>query len=268
MKRYRVLVIGAGRMAEAIFAGLLRTQVEYVEGIVVTNRRNAARLVEIEEKYDVTVTHDWREYIGSVDVVLLSVLPQDHRELLTELAPHIRGQLVITVAAGIGLGLLEEMLPANTPVAWVMPNTASRIGESISLYTCGQHVSPAHRRMLEVIVAGIGEAVECTEEQVHNLTAITGSAPAFLYLFTEVLEEVAQEYGVKPEMARKLVVQMLFGSVAMLQQGEEPAKLRDDVTTPGGVTAAGIEVLEKRGFHDILRQTIYATNARAREMMD
>ncbi|PWK13397.1 pyrroline-5-carboxylate reductase [Tumebacillus permanentifrigoris] len=266
MSKQRILVLGAGRMAEAIFAGLLRTQREYIEEIVVANRSDKSRLHELQEQYGVTVTTDWREHVRSADTVLLAMPPQNHRDVLRELAPHLQGQLVVTVAAGIGIGLLEDLLPARTPVAWVMPNTAAGIGESISLYTCGQHVGPEQRDVLQMILAGIGEAAECTEQQVHDLTAITGSAPAFLYAFAEELEAAAQSYGVTPATARKLVAQMIYGSAAMLRAGSDPAELRDGVTTPGGATAAGLRVMEERGFSDMMQDAVRATNARARYM--
>jgi pyrroline-5-carboxylate reductase len=253
-------------MAEAIFAGLLRTQREYIEEIVVANRSDQARLHAMRELHGVTVTAEWREHVEAADAVVLAMPPQHHREVLRELAAHLRGQLVVTVAAGIGIGLLEELLPAGTPVAWVMPNTAAGIGESISLFTCGQQVGAEQREVLQMILAGIGEAAECTEQQVHDLTAITGSAPAFLYAFAEELEAAAQSYGVTPETARKLVAQMIYGSAAMLRAGADPAELRDGVTTPGGATAAGLRVMEECRFSEMMQEAVRATNARAREM--
>lgn len=266
MEKQRMLFLGAGRMAEAIFAGLLRTQKDYIEEIVVANRSDQARLADMQSKHGVTVTIDWREHVAGADVVVLAMPPQHHREVLRELAPHVHGQLVVTVAAGIGIGILEELLPAGTPVAWIMPNTAAGIGESISLFTCGQHVGGREREVLQLLLAGIGESAECTEQQVHDLTAITGSAPAFLYRFAEVLEASARGYGVAPEVARKLVAQMIYGSSAMLRQGADPAELRDGVTTPGGATAAGLRVLEAGGLDAMLQEAVRATNARAREM--
>ncbi|KEO84624.1 pyrroline-5-carboxylate reductase [Tumebacillus flagellatus] len=266
MRKQRILFIGAGRMAEAIFAGVLRTQKDYIEEIIVSNRSDLARLQAMREAHGVTVTQDWRESAPQADVIVLAMPPQHHRAVLTELAPYVNGQLVLTVAAGIGVGLLEELLPAGTPVVWIMPNTAAGIGESITLFTCGRHVEDKQRDALQMILAGIGESVECTEQQVHDLTAISGSAPAFFYRMAEELEVSAMSYGLPQDAARKLVAQMIYGSAAMLKTGADPAQLRDSVTTPGGATAAGLRVMEERKFSEMMQDAVLATNARAREM--
>jgi pyrroline-5-carboxylate reductase len=204
-------------MAEAVFAGLLRQESGEIAEIIVANRSGGARLDELKQRYGVTVTSEWQEHVSRAGTIVLAMPPGDHREVLAALAPHVDGQFVVTVAAGIGTGLLEELLPPGTPVAWVMPNTAAAVGASISLYTYGQHVQDAHEKMLRLILGAIGESERCTEEQIHDLTAITGSAPAFLYAFAEALEASARTYGVSPEQARKLVGQMIAGSAAMLQ---------------------------------------------------
>lgn len=267
-QRQTVLFIGAGRMAEAIFAGLLRRADARIGEIIVSNRSDRERLAELQARYGVTVTQDWREQIGRSTAVVLAMPPGDHKAVLAELAPQIDGQFVITVAAGVGTQLLEASLPAGTPVAWVMPNTAAMIGESISLYTYGQAVREEHREILSLLLAGIGESAECTEQQIHELTAVTGSAPAFLYRFVEALEASAVSYGLSADTANKLVAQMVYGSAKMLKQGTPPAELRDGVTTPGGATAAGLRVLDERGYAEALQDAVTATNARAREMAE
>lgn len=263
--KQRILFIGAGRMAEAILAGLIQNNREYSKNITVSNRSNKEKLAELESRYGVYSTAQWPEKVHEVEVILLAMPPEDHYEVLEELNPLMNGQFVVTVAAGMGTEKLEESLPADTPVAWVMPNTAADIGESISLYTYGKSVRESHRRLLEIILAGIGESQEFSEQQIHKLTAITGSAPAFLYLFTEVLEEAAMDYGVSRKQARKLVVQMIYGSGAMLKDGREPGELRRQVTSPGGATAAGLKALKEKDFSEILKQAIEAVNTKAEE---
>ncbi|HEU4964510.1 MAG TPA: pyrroline-5-carboxylate reductase dimerization domain-containing protein, partial [Bacilli bacterium] len=170
------------------------------------------------------------------------------------------------VAAGVGVKMLEENLPSGTPVAWVMPNTAAMLGESMSLYALGQHATDKHRDVLQMILRSIGEALECTEEQIHNLTAISGAAPAFLYRVAEVLQETAMGFGLDERAAQLLVTQMFSGSAKMMQTGTPAATLRDQVTTPGGATAAGLRVLEERGLPKMFEDAVHATNARSKEM--
>ncbi|SFT04598.1 pyrroline-5-carboxylate reductase [Marininema halotolerans] len=266
MKKVNVLFIGAGRMAEAIISGLLKRQREKINQIVVTNRSNRERLEEIEGRYGVTVAQSWQEHVPKADVILLAMPPDYHPEVLTSLAPHIQDQLVATVAGGMGLHRLEKRLPSGTAVAWLMPNTAAHIGESISPYTLNAHVTAEQKVMVEMMVEGIGKGVACSEQEVHDLTAITGSAPAFIYRIAELLEESARDVGMPAEQAHQLVAQMIYGAGKMLIEGEDPAYLRDQVASPGGSTAAGLGVLEKRGLRDIMREAVQATNERAREL--
>ncbi|TCP58295.1 pyrroline-5-carboxylate reductase [Tumebacillus sp. BK434] len=266
MKRQRILFLGAGRMAEAILSGLMARKRDQIEEIIVTNRSNAERLQELCGTYGVTATHDWQAQVANADTIVLAMKPGQVRDALVELGPLVDGQFVFTVAAGIGIALLEEQLPAGTPVAWVMPNTAAKVGASVSLYTYGKSVQAEQRAVLEMILDGIGMYEECTEEQIHQLTAVTGSAPAFLYRFAEVLEEAAQEFGVSAEQAHRMIVGMVYGSALMLKEGPAPAVLRDQVTTPGGATAAGLRVMDEREFPALLKQAVAATNLRAKEM--
>ncbi|HEU5139934.1 MAG TPA: pyrroline-5-carboxylate reductase [Bacillales bacterium] len=261
----RVLFIGAGRMAEAIFAGLIHNNDAHKKNIMISNRSNGQKLMELEERYGVRSTRQWQDAVSEADVILLAMPPEAHPEVLAELDALVDGQFIVTVAAGIGPTQLEAALPAGTPTAWVMPNTAADIGESISLYTYGKAVDDHHRQMLEVILAAIGDSQECTEEQIHKLTAITGSAPAFIYFIAENLEEAAMQYGIDRKQAKKLVTQMIYGSGAMLKNGGEAADLRQQVTSPGGATAAGLEVLTEHQLPEILKEAVSAVNARAAE---
>ncbi|HDW8008274.1 pyrroline-5-carboxylate reductase [Bacillus cereus] len=264
LTKHRILFIGAGRMAEAIFSGLLKTSKEYIEEIIVSNRSNIEKLKQLQHRYNVSTTTDWKQHVTSVDTVVLAMPPSAHEELLAELSPLISNQLVVTVAAGIGPSYLEARLPKGTPVAWIMPNTAAEIGKSISLYTMGQSVNEIHQETLQLLLKGIGTSQLCTEEEVHQLTAVTGSAPGFLYYFAESLIEATKSYGVDEETAKHLVIQMISGSASMLEQTQNPANLREQVTTPGGSTAEGLKTLYEYNFSEAIQKAVEATNKKAR----
>ncbi|WP_459503413.1 pyrroline-5-carboxylate reductase [Bacillus sp. C1] len=264
-KKNKILFIGAGRMAEAIFAGLLKTSKEHIEEIIVSNRSNIEKLKQLKQQYGVSITNDWQQSIPAVDTIVLAMPPYAHDQLLAELSPLLTNQFVVTVAAGIGPSYLEEKLPQGTPVAWIMPNTAATIGKSISLYAMGHFVNEEQQETLQLLLKGIGTAQLCTEEEVHQLTAITGSAPAFLYHFTESLIETTKKYGIDEKTAKHLVIQMIAGSAAMLEQEQDPTMLREQVTTPGGSTAEGLKVLYEYNFSKMMHQAIEATNKKARE---
>lgn len=264
MKKQTLLFIGAGRMAEAIIGGLVRNSKEYIENIIVSNTGNIERLNALKAKYPVKTTGDWKQVLQQTDVVVLAMPPSAHETILKELSPVLTHQFVVTIAAGIGPSYLEDRLPDNTPSAWIMPNTSATIGESISLYAVGKSVLTEHREALQLILDGIGKSEEFSEEQVHNLTAVTGSAPAFLYYFAETLIEATMDMGIEEETAKKLVIQMIYGSSTMLAQEKNPAALREQVTTPGGATAEGLKVLYENKMADMMKKAIEATNKKAR----
>ncbi len=255
------LFIGAGQMATAMIKGL-HNDVH----IIASNKKNHQQLDYLHSTYGVDTTTNWKQAVPSCDVVILAIPPQAHKEILQELAHCITNQLVITVAGGIGLQLLQEMLPENTSISWVMPNTASEVKQSISLYTYSNVLPEGHQQLLHTFLDGIGESVQCTEEQILNLTAVTGSAPAFVYEFANALEEVSMSFGISKEQAKTLVAQMIFGSAMMLKGEKDSIALRNDVTSPGGSTAAGIQTLEEGQFSKLIQAAVHNTNKKAGEL--
>ncbi|KHF41313.1 pyrroline-5-carboxylate reductase [Halalkalibacter okhensis] len=265
MKRVHLLFIGAGPMAEAIFAGVLQHRPEMA--ITVSNNKDTNRLEQLKNHYNIETTSNWKETVTEVDVIVLACPPSAHPDVLEQLHPLLKkDQLIVTVAAGIGPSSLEAALPKGTATAWLMPNTSADVGKSMSIYAFGEDVTEEHKKVFTSIASAIGHAQELTEEQVHNLTAVTGSAPAFLYYFVEALEQAATSYGITSEQARKLVIEMVIGSAAMLEKYRDPKGLRANVTSPGGATAAGIASLDENGFTDSLMKAIHATNKRAKEL--
>lgn len=260
-----ILFIGAGRMAESIFKGILQPELPTFHPIYVTTHSNHAHLQGLSSRYDIHALSSWEEKINEVDVVLLAAPPSAHPGILEELASHITDQLIVTVAAGIGPSELEQGLPQGTATAWIMPNTAAQASASISLYAFGSTISEIQKELVLELVHAIGSGEELSEEQVHELTAITGSAPAFIYEFTLQLEQLAKAQGLTDKQARNLVVSMLAGSAKMLQTGLTPVELRDQVTTPGGATEAGLQSLERDQFSATLSRAVIAVTEHARK---
>ncbi|MFD1639069.1 pyrroline-5-carboxylate reductase [Evansella tamaricis] len=266
----KLLIIGAGRMAEAVISGLVNKKNSTIQcdDIMVGNKSDKERLHYLKNTYSVKITTDWETEIVHSDVLLIASPPETHETMASIIKDKISGQLVITVAAGIDPSYLEKRLVPGTPVCWIMPNTAAQLGQSMSIYTCGQNVSSEHRTIIDMILSSIGEAEELSEQQVHDLTAITGSAPAFFYTFVQALETAAQDYGISKGQARNLVIKMVRGSVTMLENGGEPEELIAQVASPGGSTAKGLEVLEESHFKRILLESVKATNKHARSQGD
>ncbi|WP_054711720.1 pyrroline-5-carboxylate reductase [Bacillus sp. JCM 19041] len=260
-----ILFIGAGRMAEAIFAGLLKQPEQTFSPIYVSNQTNKQHLQDLENKYDIHTVADWEEVAKTVDVILLAAPPSAHPQLLQQLSSLISGQLIVTVAAGIGPSDLGAQLPRDTATAWIMPNTAAQAGASISLYTVGANATVEHKQLVVQLVGAIGKGEELTEAQIHELTAITGSAPAFVYEFALQLESIAKSYGITDAQAKKLVSAMLDGSAQMLKSEFSAAELRDQVTTPGGATDAGLKSLNRDDFQASIARAVSAVTDHAKK---
>ncbi len=262
MEGIRILCLGAGRMANAMIAGLIHNSGVRPEQIIVSNQRDERKLQALHAQYGVRAVRQWQGAVSDSDLILLAVPPHAHADILKTLSTLVDRQLVVTVAAGTGVSYLERFLPTGTPTAWVMPNTAAHVRESISLYTRGTWMRERDDRMLAVILGGIGTAHACTEQEVEQLTAITGSAPTLVYRLAGALEAICRADGFPPDVAARLVRQMIFGSAKMLLQGTPTGELIDEVASPGGTTEAGLEYLNKVSFEEIIAQTIAAIHAR------
>lgn len=264
MEKTNILMIGAGRMAEAVISGLIAKETSEIGKITVANRSDTGKLTELEKKYGVNTSSDWEGDMAGHNVIVLASPPGTQDEQLRKIGERLSGQLIITVAAGIDTDYMESRLPDGAAVCWIMPNTAAQIGKSMSIYSIGQFVTEDQKKTISLILSAIGYGEELSNEQVHNLTAVTGSAPAFLYSFAEGLEKAAAENGVTKEQARELVIKMLSGSAAMLEAGFDPGDLQRQVASPGGSTAEGLKVLEEAKFHELIGEAVEAVNRHAR----
>jgi len=256
----KILFIGAGRMAQAIIAGLNKMYMT----IVVSNNGDEKRLEDVEREFGVLTTDSWKEEMQDADMIVLAMPPEAHESVLKEVQLFVDQHFIVTLAAGIDTTYLEAKLPDETPTAWVMPNPAASLGKSVTLYALGKHVEEKHEKMLDVLLSSIGSSEKVTEDQVHALTPITGSGSAFIYRMADSLVKSAMDTGVTEEKARKLVADMIHGAAAMLQTGESPKKLIDQVASPNGVTAAGLEVMDDGQFDQMMQDVVTACHRRAR----
>jgi pyrroline-5-carboxylate reductase len=201
-------------------------------------------------------------------VVLLAVKPQDMRALLTEIAPHLRpGTLVVSMAAGITSGLVEELLPAGTHVVRVMTNTPVFVDEAMSAISPGSHAGPEHLQTVEDLLTPVGKVVRVPESQQDAVTALSGSGPAYFFFLVEAMIDAGILLGLPRTLAADLIVQTALGAAVMLRDsGEHPVQLREAVTSPGGTTIAAIRELERHGVRAALIAAIEAAHARSVEL--
>jgi pyrroline-5-carboxylate reductase len=263
----RLTFIGAGNMAEAIIAGLIK-QGLYAPEAITALEVNPERALYMAEKHRIRVVDTAERALTADGTVLLCVKPQQMQVALVALRPHLKDQLVITIAAGIRLKFYQSLLAPGTHLIRVMPNTPAMIGLGASVYCAARTASHDDKALCERIFAAVGMVRMVKREALLDaVTALSGSGPAFVYHFAAALAAAGRQAGLPKDLARELTFQTLVGAAQLLQQsGEEPAVLTKKVTSKGGTTLAGLEVLGKKRFTRIMGQCILRATRRAQEM--
>lgn len=261
----RVALLGGGVMGETALGGLLRGG--YAPSDVVVAEKRAERAAELTERHGVD-TATGPDAVRSAEVVLLVVKPQDVASVLAEVADDLADEvLVVSLAAGVTSAAIEEALPEGTAVVRVMPNTPARVGQGMAVASPGAHATDAQLELVKEMLGGTGKVLVVPEKQQDAVTAVSGSGPAYLFLVAEAMTDAAVTLGLPRDVARELVTQTLFGSATLLQEsGEHPTLLREQVTSPGGTTAAALAALEAGGLRTAFADALTAARDRSVEL--
>lgn len=266
----RLAFIGGGNMTTSLVGGL-RARGVPADGIRVADPVTA-QLERLQRDYGVAVTTDNRTAAADADLVVLAVKPQDLAAVARGLGPASAGrrQVVLSIAAGIRLADLARWLGPGVPVVRAMPNRPALIGAGISAACAGPQVSPAERALAESVLAASGAVVWLdAESQMDAVTAVSGSGPAYFFLLIESIEDAGVALGLPRGTARQLAVQTALGAGRMAAGGTDPpARLREQVTSRGGTTAAALEVLEAAGLREILARAVSAAARRSAELAE
>jgi pyrroline-5-carboxylate reductase len=255
-----IAVFGAGKLGEVLLSGLLRAG-RPVDELVITERRED-RAAELTAKYGVRVL-DNADAARAADTLVLVVKPQDMSGLLGEIHDHVApGNLVVSLAAGITTSYLESRLPEGRAVVRVMPNTPALVDQGMAAVSAGAHCDPSQLAEAQSLLAATGKVLEVPEKLQDAVTAISGSGPAYIFYVVEAMIEAGVVLGMPRSTATELVVQTLFGAATMIKEtGQHPTVLREQVTSPGGTTAAALRELDD---HKVRAAFITAMEAAAR----
>ncbi|MEO4052573.1 pyrroline-5-carboxylate reductase [Solibacillus sp. CAU 1738] len=261
-----IVFIGAGSMAEALIHGWIENNCVSNEQIFITNKSDTERLQTLQSKYGVQILGNITT-LAQADLIILAIKPKDAHAAMTTIAPYLHSHTaVLSVLAGISMETISATLGVR-PIARVMPNTSATIGMSASGVAFNEAVDEQLKSIYLKMLSAVGIVIEVAEDQLHAITALSGSGPAYLYYLIEAFEKVGTEVGLEKEIVRTLMVQTLAGSAAMLQSvKEEPSVLRRKVTSPGGTTEAGIRALEEHHFNEAIAACIKSAEARSREL--
>lgn len=263
----KVAFVGAGNMAGALIQGLIGQKACQAEQIMASDPR-AERLQELHHTYGIQTTQDNCQAAGYGDLVVLSTKPQILVALLSGIASSIRREsLVLSIAAGVPLAVLESQLGKEARVVRAMPNTPALVGAGATGLAAGSRATAEDVALAESVFASVGVTVSVPENLLDAVTGLGGSGPAYVFVIVETLADAGVEMGLSRAQALLLAVQTVFGSAKLVMQtGEHPARLKDQVTSPGGTTIAGLQALEAGGIRKALADAVRAATRRSREL--
>ena len=268
-KGKKIAFIGPGTMAEAMIAGLIRTKIAQPESLLASGPRQV-RGDELITKYGIAYSLDNNEVARQADVVVISVKPQRLDRVLSGLKGSVRPEaLVLSIVAGATIEKISTGL-GHSIIVRSMPNTPAQIGEGITVWTASQQVSEEQHTMAKSILGALGEEVFVEDENYMDMaTALSGTGPAYVFLFMEAMVDAGVHLGFPRRIAEQLVTQTLLGSVDYYKKRDDPvhlARMRNDVTSPGGTSAEALYYLEKAGFRTAISRAIWAAYQRSREL--
>ncbi|MGW8247205.1 MAG: pyrroline-5-carboxylate reductase [Acidiferrobacterales bacterium] len=260
--------IGAGNMARSLASGLINNGLA-PDLLSMSDPDNGTREA-IAAQLGVSVSAKNSDIVEASDIVVFAVKPQVLKEVALELTDAVQKKqpLVVSIAAGIRSDSLENWLGGELPLVRVMPNTAALIGSGASGLYANARADKAARNIAETIMRAVGVVAWVGDEkQLDIVTALSGSGPAYYFLVMEALEQAAIDAGLPPDIARLLTLETAYGAAKMaLEGGEEPAALRQQVTSKGGTTERAIAVMEENGIRDIYKKAIFAAAERSAEL--
>lgn len=265
--QHKIGFIGAGNMGEALIKGILRSKVFSSQNIYASDIRSE-RLKILQKNYKIKTCSDNRTTASQAGIIVLCVKPQSMEEVISGLAPALSVKhLIISVAAGISTDFISRHFKENIPVIRIMPNTPALIQEGASALSRGKFATESHLRMAQSIFGAVGKVVIIDESLMDAATGLSGSGPAYVFLFIEALVDAGVKMGLSRSVALLLATQTCLGAAKMAAEtGEHPARLKDMVTSPGGTTISGLHKLEAGGLRAAVMDAVEAATRRSHEL--
>jgi pyrroline-5-carboxylate reductase len=267
LPKVRVAVLGAGKMGGILLQAFLKQNLFAPEQIHATVA-HAERAVALSTQWGVDVSTDNLAAARQADLILLGVKPFQVPELIAEIRPALsKEKTIVTIAASVTTGSIEEAAGMEIAVVRAMPNTPSALGAGAAALCRGRFVSAKQMELAERIFETVGRTVVVDEKHMNAVTGLSGSGPAYIYIIIEALAEAGVKVGLPRDVATQLAAQTAFGAAKMvLETGYHPALLKDAVTTPAGCTIDGILELEEGGLRVTLIKAVMRATERAKEL--
>ena len=264
----KLAIIGLGNMGQAILSGILKNNILEADQIIAADKKIANPDFEIEEEFKkINITDDNKEAVQKADYIILAVKPQIIELVLEDIQNSAASKVIISIAAGVNTRTLSQYFTANTKIIRVMPNTPALVAEGMSALYYSNSVEADERAFVEKIFNSLGETAEVKESDMDAVTGLSGSGPAFVYIFIEALADAGVLKGLARDTALKLAAQTVKGGAEMVLSSDiHPAALKDMVCSPAGTTIAGVAELENKAFRSAVINAVQKAAERSEEL--
>ena len=259
-------MVGGGQMGEALIRGMINSGLVAAESITVAEP-SATRREYLETTYQVQGT-DTPSQLAKSKTIILAIKPQIMEPVLAQYQEHLSAEhLIISIAAGVTINQLEQGIGADKKIIRVMPNTPALVLAGASALSGNKNTDKEDLKIGQAIFSAVGTCVEVAENLLDAVTGLSGSGPGYVFTFLEAMIDGGVLAGLPRPIAEQLALQTLYGSAKLaLESGEPAAVLKGKVTSPGGTTITGLQVMEKAGLRGTMMETVWAAAERSKEL--
>ncbi|TMU88437.1 pyrroline-5-carboxylate reductase [Bacillus sp. BHET2] len=259
--------IGCGNMAQAIMGGILKSGLVDKQSVS-ASARTQETLDKVAEQFGVETTSDNRTVAAASDIVFLAVKPDQYQELISTIKDSLKKDaIIITIAAGITIEWMEERLSKSMKIVRTMPNTPSLVGEGMTAYCVNEKMTDSDLKDVQSTLESFGKAEKVEEALMDAIPAVSGSSPAYVFMFIEALADGAVLQGIPRKQAYELAAQAVLGAAKMvLETGTHPGELKDAVCSPGGATIEAVAALEKSQFRGTILSAMEACGRKSKSL--
>ena len=267
VKVLKVALIGAGKMGEAIIAGLLKSG-HYTPKDIMAQEIIETRRKYIQQTYKIECIDDVKKVVTFADIIIIAVKPGDVKKVLDTIAPIMKhGKILTSIAAGVTLEFLTKNLPKEVPVIRIMPNLACFVREGMMTICPSENTTKEQLATVMELFGLVGKVMQIDEKYINLATGLVGSGPAYIYLIIDSLADAGLRLGLPKDISLQLAAQTTLGSAKMvIETGEHPAKLKDMVVTPAGTTIEGLLVLEEGKIRATIINAVTKATERAKQL--
>ena len=267
MNKKMISFIGGGNMATAIISGILSSGLSDCSHICATAAHEAS-VIRLKETLNIEATTDNKAAAQKADILFLAIKPNMFHKVIPEIRHAVKeNAIIVSIAAGQPIERIEEMFETSIKLVRVMPNTPAMVGAAMSAICCNDAVTDEDLAEIQAIFNSFGESEVVSESMIDTVIGVSGSSPAYVYMFIEAMADAAVADGMPRAQAYKFAAQAVLGSAKMvLETGKHPGELKDAVCSPGGTTIEAVAALEKSGFRNAVIEAQRACVQKSRDM--